>query len=209
MPMTPQALHRALMLRPHVDHPALPGRKNHLSCGVLIPIRWMPEPEVVLTLRPPQLQHGGEVCFPGGRPDEGDEDMGETALREAREELGIEDPTVLGRLSSMPLYTSDYRLEPFVADIGDQALDPAPAEVAEVIVLDLRTTLRLPHIDALPFQWKGETQHSPVFDAGAHLLYGATAHSFLELLQVVAPLMGERVPPMVSGRHEWSRFLKT
>ena len=40
-------------------------------------------------------RHAGEISFPGGRQDEPDEDLRDTALREAEEEIGL--PRVGGR----------------------------------------------------------------------------------------------------------------
>jgi hypothetical protein len=45
---------------------------------------------------------------------------------------------------------------------------------------------------------------SPVFELGAHRMYGGTAHVFYELLCVCAPLFGREVPPLRTGRLDWS-----
>jgi NTP pyrophosphohydrolases including oxidative damage repair enzymes len=61
------------------------------------------EPAVVFTQRTAHLSaHAGQISFPGGRSDEGDPTPEHTALREAREEVGIapERVEVLGRLRS-------------------------------------------------------------------------------------------------------------
>ena len=82
--------------------PPLPNRKNHLQAGVLIPIIDDGSWRCIMTLRSSQLnQHSGEICFPGGKPDRTDQNLQETATREAQEELGIENPRVLRRLSSI------------------------------------------------------------------------------------------------------------
>src|SRR6266545_2791511 len=49
------------------------------------------EARVLLTARPEQdIRHAGQVSFPGGATDPGDADPVATALREAREEVGID-----------------------------------------------------------------------------------------------------------------------
>ena len=113
-----------LAAHPRIDVPALPGRRNHLHAGVLVPLRFVDgDLEVVLTERVATLRHhGGEVSFPGGKPDPEDRDLEHTALREAEEEIGLRGARVLGRLSSIPLYTSDFRLEPFVALVPADAV---------------------------------------------------------------------------------------
>lgn len=205
--VTPDDLARALAARDLLDIPALPGRTNHLRAGVLVPIEWAAgEPVVVATLRASRLrQHAGEVAFPGGKPDPGDRDLEHTALREAEEEIGLPPARVqvLGALSAMPLFTSDYRLVPTVAAIEPGPLVPEPGEVAEVLRLSLTAVLEGPALDGVPWTYEGETGISPVFELGGHVMYGATAHTLHELLQVVAAAAGMALPPWRTGRFAW------
>jgi 8-oxo-dGTP pyrophosphatase MutT (NUDIX family) len=202
--MTPDALAQALAAHPRVDMPPLPGRTNHIPTGVLLPIVWSPRAEVLATVRSLELRfHAGEVCFPGGRHEPGDPDVCHTALREAREELGIEGARVLGQLSSIPLYTSDYRLHPFVAEIQPQPLTPSAGEVAEVLWIALEEVLALPSIEAIPWTHEGMTALSPVFRVGERLMFGGTAHAFYELCAVAAPLYGRDLPPLEARGLSW------
>jgi 8-oxo-dGTP pyrophosphatase MutT (NUDIX family) len=208
--LTPKALAEALAAHPHPDLPALAGRTNHVRAGVLVPLTWRAEagPVVVTTVRPKTMRmHAGEVCFPGGRPDPGDADLFATALREAREEVGIQHATLLGRLSSMPLYTSDYRLEPFVAEVPDAPLRPNPGEVAEVVAIPIAEHMAGSSIDAIPWEEDGESRLSPVFTLGPHVMYGGTAHVFYELLLVAAKALGVELPPLQPGRYRWEDLL--
>lgn len=170
----------------------------------MVPLRWASDLECLLILRSAALRtHAGEIGFPGGRPEPQDADIQATAAREAREELGITGARFLGRMSSIPLFTSDFRLEPFVAQVTQTALTPDPGEVAEVLTVGVGEVLSAPHIDAIPFTGWGERLLSPVFSIGDHHLFGGTAHSFLELLRILAPLMDMRVPPLRPGRYTW------
>ncbi len=205
--VTADALAAGLRARDLLDIPALPGRRNHLRAGVLVPLEWGPAgPEVVATLRAPRLrQHAGEVAFPGGKPEPGDRDLEHTALREAEEEVGL-DPSrvrVLGRLSAMPLFTSDFRLVPTVAEIAPGPLVPQPGEVAAVLRLSLADVIGAPGLDGVPWTWRDEAGISPVFELDGHIMYGATAHTLLELLQVVAAVTGRPLPPWRTGRFAW------
>ena len=183
---------------------ALPGRTNHIQAGVLVPLLWRPDLCALVTIRSDHLRvHPGDPCFPGGTSEPEDMSLLDTALREAREELNIVDPEILGRLSSVPLYTSDHRIEPFVAALDQQQIRPSPAEVKKVIYAPLLKLLTRPHLDGIPWRCDGQEALSPVFEIEGHLVFGATAHTLHELLEVVASTVGEAIPPLVAGRFTW------
>lgn len=205
MPPTPETIARALERWPRQEVPALPGRTNHDRAGVLVPLVWEADTiTAVLTLRSPRLaRHAGEVAWPGGRPEPGDADLLATALREAHEEVAARPLEVLGRLSSVPLYTSDFRLEPFVARVAPE-LEPDGEEVVRLLPVDLAALLAAPAIDALAWEWQGRRHLSPTWTLEpSTILFGATAHVLLELLTAVAPLFERTVPPLVTGRYSW------
>ncbi|HEY7970809.1 MAG TPA: CoA pyrophosphatase [Candidatus Limnocylindrales bacterium] len=82
--------------------------------------------------------HSGEVSLPGGKAEDGDVDPAATALREAREEVGL-DPAaagvrVVGTLGEVFITVSDFRITPIVA-VADRApvLRASEAEVARIL----------------------------------------------------------------------------
>ena len=206
--IAPDALARALTARPLHDIPPVPGRTNHKRAPVLVPLRWDPVGvEVLLTERAATLRaHAGEVSFPGGKPESGDADAWATARREAHEEIGLhpEQVTCLGPLSHMPLGTSDYRLVPFVGAVASNAvLVPDPGEVQRLLPVRIEALLDLPHIDGIPFDLATVSGLSPIFEVSGAVVFGGTAHTLLELLQVVAAAVGRSVPPLRPGRYRW------
>jgi 8-oxo-dGTP pyrophosphatase MutT (NUDIX family) len=115
-------------------------RSPATSAAVLIAITDRREPGVILTVRREHLRtHAGQIAFPGGRIDAG-EDAIAAALREAWEEVGL-DPSkveVVGPTDSYRTIT-DYCVTPIVAVIPpDLPLSPHEHEVAEWFEAPLR-----------------------------------------------------------------------
>lgn len=202
--LNPDTLRRSLAAHPLYDLPDFPGRSNDRGAGVLVPVFLGAEPYTALTLRPSSMRrHAGEVSFPGGLPEEGDADLIATALREAHEEIDLTDATVLGRLSTFPLYTSSHRLHPFLAVAAPQPLVGQPSEVEQILRPSFAEILGAPHIDSIPFEWEGGLLQSPIFEFDGAVVFGATAHVLLEVAAVVGASMGVAVPPRKPGKWVW------
>ena len=115
--------------------------KEPRCAAVLIPLAWFEgEWHLLYTRRTDKVEtHKGQVSFPGGACDPGEETPEQTALREANEEIGIhsQDVRVLGRLAPMITITS-FRVTPVVGVVKwPYAFRVENAEVARVFTMPL------------------------------------------------------------------------
>jgi 8-oxo-dGTP pyrophosphatase MutT (NUDIX family) len=165
--------------------------RTSLKCAaVLIPLvqdrdAW----HILYTRRTHHVEsHKGQVSFPGGGCDQGETSPEQTALREAKEEVGI-DPLnvrILGRLPNMITITS-YRVTPVVGVIGWPAVFRiGEREVERVFTIPLAWLADSSNRWELPFPGRQGTliAYHP-YDG--ELLWGATARmtvNFLEALRL-------------------------
>ena len=156
---------------------------------------------VVLTRRSSALRsHTGQVSFPGGRLDEGEEPV-TAALREAKEEVGLDPGTVeiVGELSPLVTISSGAAITPFVGVLpGRPDLHPNPSEVERVfdVALTELTAADVYHEELWPFP--GGERSMYVFDLDGDTVWGATARMLTELLDLIFDLPlppGEPVVP--------------
>src|SRR3954452_16531926 len=111
------------------------------EAAVLVPMHgWPQNPGLVFTERKSDLKrHAGEISFPGGRRD-GDEDLLDTALRQAEEEIGLarDHVEVVGALPPIGTIVANYKVHPFVGLIDEgMRFEPNPSEVESVLVASL------------------------------------------------------------------------
>jgi 8-oxo-dGTP pyrophosphatase MutT (NUDIX family) len=111
------------------------------EAAVLVPMHGWPEhPGLIFTERRSDLsRHAGEISFPGGRRDGGEELM-DTALREAEEEIGLsrDNVEVVGALPPIGTFVTNYKVHPFVGLIEEgMRFEPNPSEVESVLIASL------------------------------------------------------------------------
>jgi 8-oxo-dGTP pyrophosphatase MutT (NUDIX family) len=144
-----------------------------------------------LTLRREDLaEHRGQVSLPGGRPDPG-EDTWQTALREAREEVGLEgvelegaDVERLGVLAPVHIPVTHTHLHVCVAlGPAPQAWRPAPSEVARLVHAPLERLLDPAARAHVVRRVRGADLEVPVLHLGGLEVWGATAMALSELAE--------------------------
>ena len=129
-------------------------------------------------------RHAGEISFPGGRQDFPDEDLRQTALREADEEIGLapEDVELVGALPPVGTFVTGYRVFPFVGWIDEgHTWRPQASEVERVLELSLPDLRR--GYEAKRLIRKGVPIKTPTYTVDGHLVWGATARMVESLLK--------------------------
>ncbi|SLN33650.1 CoA pyrophosphatase [Pseudooctadecabacter jejudonensis] len=163
----------------------LPKGRVLKQAGVLMAVTH--DAQVILTKRSAHLKnHPGQIAFPGGRMDDTDTDLVQTALREAQEEIGL-DPTcvdVLGPLPSHETVTS-YTATPIVALIpSGLTFTPEPGEVAEVFTVPLSHVTTIANFAVQGRRWRGQRRQYYTVPYGPHYIWGATARMLRSLAEV-------------------------
>lgn len=139
---------------------------------------------VLLTLRTDTIRHAGQISFPGGRSESGEELL-QTALRETEEEIGIspEKIHVACSLSSFTLHKSQNIITPFVGFLLERPdLNPNPEEVQEVFNCDLDVLVDDHFLKKKKWNLLDQDFEVPYWDVHEVPLWGATAMMLSELL---------------------------
>jgi len=133
--------------------------------------------------------HSGQISLPGGKAEDSDKDFENTALREAREEIGIipADMEIIGQLSRFYVRPSNFIIYPFIAYSAQRPeFQPDPFEVQKVIEIDIFKDISYENIVNQTLTFKNNMQvTAPGFQIGGEFMWGATAMIFSELLQVL------------------------
>ena len=146
--------------------------------AVLVPVIDRSEPTVLLTLRTAELSsHAGQVAFPGGKIDPGDESPVAAALREAREEIGLPS-TLVEPIGYLDLYLtfSGFRILPTVARVKPGfAFVLNPREVVETFEVPLAFLMTPGNVQRKTRDWKGIAREYYAIPFGDRYIWGITA----------------------------------
>ena len=160
------------------------------EAGVLVPLfEEAGEARVILTRRAAHLRsHTGEVAFPGGRLEPGEEPVA-GALREAHEEVGL-DPAeveIVGSLAPLATLSSESRITPFVGLLERRPhLSANPAEVARVFDVSLAELVSDGVYREERWDLRGLGDRAMhFFELEEETVWGATARILMELLELL------------------------
>lgn len=160
------------------------------ASAVLVPVLLRPQGAALLFVRKAEhlKRHAGQVGFPGGKLEASDVSAEAAALREAREEVGLDSAAaeLVGRLDDERTYVTDFHIRPVVALVADPpqhwAIDRGELDgTVEVGLQELA--------DERPASWiewamRGRVFRMPRYEfTGGRVVWGATAR-ILRNLQV-------------------------
>lgn len=160
------------------------------QASVLIAIlnygEYIESPELIYTQRSGHLStHSGEVSFPGGKAEDGDASLFDTALRESNEEMSLngEDVTMLGKLDYL---ISRHKIEvnPFIATV-DKAQDlEANEEIQEIFTVPLSFLLDPKNIKRESIERQGSVWEVPTWSLKNQKIWGLTAMITINFLNI-------------------------
>ncbi len=167
-----------------IDHPPL----SHAA--VLLPLYQREgQCHLLFTKRSDQVKyHKGEISFPGGMVDEEDRELIQTALREAREEIGLneEDVEIIGLLDDIVTVTQ-FIVTPIVG------LFPYPypfqinqVEIDELIEVPLSFLLQKDSFSEREIFRMGRSEWVYAYQYGNHIIWGATARMLKQFLDLIS-----------------------
>lgn len=132
----------------------------------------------------------GQVAFPGGRHDPQDPDLLATAIRETREETGVEllDAERLGVLDDLYPRTPTLPpvlVRPYVFALAARRPLVASAEVERAFWVSL-PRLALPGVRRdVTLQLRGEQRVFPAYDVGEQVIWGMTERILTPFLELI------------------------
>jgi 8-oxo-dGTP pyrophosphatase MutT (NUDIX family) len=153
-----------------------PGRENNL-------------PTFVVMLRPTYNGvHSGQISLPGGRYETQDQDLMQTALREAHEETGMdpEKVKIIGRLTELYIPPSNYLVQPYIGYTPEAPqFTPQPEEVEKLIEIEANELLDKNNVVQKEISVGGNRFNVPSFLIKGTTVWGATAMILNEFREIL------------------------
>jgi 8-oxo-dGTP pyrophosphatase MutT (NUDIX family) len=138
------------------------------------------KPYILFTKRSSSLiSHAGQICFPGGKFVKDDKALYFTALRETKEEVGLDfmEKDICGSLEAVRTLTSNYIITPYVT-VQDKISKP------KIFIDEVQRILDVPLLDVLNTVTadKGHgSEEAFMFRYDSEVIWGATARILKQL----------------------------
>lgn len=162
-------------------NPNLKSKDNYRLASVLIVI-YGKEPIVVMTKKPKDLKsHAGEISFPGGKPEDSDLDLLDTAIRETREEidLTINRDQIIGQLEPVITLNSKFLILPFISVVDTIPKLVSNYEVDKIFHIPLEPFLKTVADDLDPTHKRIQEMYT--FEYQKHIVWGASARMLKQI----------------------------
>lgn len=164
---------------------------NHRKAGVVALLYpHMEEMHILFIIRGyhPKDRHSGQIGFPGGKYEETDEDMLDTALREVEEEIGVVRSSIeiITPLTERYLIPSNFLISPFLGYMSERPdFVLQEEEVAGIVEIPIsmfqKDIKKIKDIDSP----SGLIKNVPYYDLDGHTLWGATAMIMSEIEAII------------------------
>ena len=171
------------------NFPRLPGKDARIAAVLILLYPNNGSICTVLMQRPDYNGvHGGQISFPGGKQEQEDSDVIQTALREAYEEIGV-DPSkvnIIGILTPLFIPVSNIIVTPVAGWLNEKPLYNIKSdEVVFLFEADLKKLLDPSLVKSKPFEIRGEKVEIKYYDYNGNSIWGATAMILHELLIII------------------------
>ena len=159
-------------------NPVIQFDESYRLASVLVVI-YDQSPKIIMTEKPKSMKfHAGEISFPGGKFDANDSDLLDTALRETREEIGLDvsKDQVIGQLAPVTTLNSGFLILPFVSLLNKIPKLVANSEVENILHIPLNSFLKTilkdtdPSHNLIDEMYTFEYQEQIVWGASARIL---------------------------------------
>lgn len=129
--------------------------------------------------------HSGQISFPGGKKEQFDKNLQETARRESFEEVGIplDKGKFIGKLTDVYIPVSNFLVVPHLFYLDEQIpLIKDNREVDEIVIFELEQLLSIQKIPSMTVELhNGFHAKVPCFELADKKVWGATAIILNEL----------------------------
>ena len=132
--------------------------------------------------------HSGQISFPGGKVENSDLNLKETALRETFEEVGVlqEEIHVIREITEVYIPPSNFFVTPFIGVLNYKPVFKLNSEVAKIIEIpfsDLLDDNKIASISITNSYMKDTTV--PCFNIDGSIIWGATAMILSEIKELL------------------------
>lgn len=135
--------------------------------------------------------HAGQISFPGGKHEDSDKDLIQTALRETEEEIGISTDKieVIGAMSELYIIASNFNVLPVVGFVNQEfSFKKDEREVESIVEAEVTHLIDESYQKETTLLVRDYEIQAPYFDIQGHVVWGATAMILSELKMVLEHL---------------------